>query len=312
MKIGFIGLGRMGQGMACNLVKAGVDLVVYDTNPEAVKSLVNAGAQAAASVAELASQVGVVFTSLPGPVQIEQVVLGVGGILENMTPGLVLFELSTSSLALNRRMYEAFRQKGGAMLDAPVSGGPAGAASGDLALWIGGDKEVYERHLDLLRKFSDKPRHVGNIGAGTVTKLANNVAGHMILLTMAEVFSMAVKGGVEPLELWEAMRLGVVGKQSPLFMLTNQFLPGKFDTPAFALTLAYKDVMLATGLAKELGVPMRLANMTLEEMTEAMARGWGGKDTRVYMKLQLERAGVQIEVDPQQLQSAIDAARARG
>jgi 3-hydroxyisobutyrate dehydrogenase len=310
MKIGFIGLGRMGQGMARNLAKAGVELLVYDSNPEAVKSLVDAGAQAAASVAELASQVGVVFTSLPGPVQIEQVVLGAGGILENMTPGLVLFELSTSSLALNRRMYEAFKQKGGAMLDAPVSGGPAGAASGDLALWIGGDKEVYERHLELLRKFADKPRHVGDIGAGTVTKLANNVAGHMILLTMAEVFSMAVKGGVEPLELWEAMRLGVVGKQSPLFMLTNQFLPGKFDTPAFALNLAHKDVMLATGLAKELGVPMRLANMTLEEMTEAMARGWGGKDTRVYMKLQLERAGVQIEVDPQQLQRAIDAARA--
>ena len=310
MKIGFIGLGRMGQGMARNLAKAGVELLVYDSNPDAVKSLVDAGAQAAASVAELASQVGVVFTSLPGPVQIEQVVLGAGGILENMAPGLVLFELSTSSLALNRRMYEAFKQKGGAMLDAPVSGGPAGAASGDLALWIGGDKDVYERHLDLLRKFADKPRHVGDIGAGTVTKLANNVAGHMILLTMAEVFSMAVKGGVEPLELGEAMRLGVVGKQSPLFMLTNQFLPGKFDTPAFALNLAHKDVMLATGLAKELGVPMRLANMTLEEMTEAMTRGWGGKDTRVYMKLQLERAGVQIEVDPQQLQRAIEAARA--
>ena len=102
------------------------------------------------------------------------------------------------------------------------------------------------------------------------------------------MFSVAVKAGVEPLELWQAMRLGVVGKQSPRFMLTNQFLPGKFETPAFALKLAHKDVTLATNLAKELGVPMRLANMTLEEMTEALARGWGEQDSRAYLKLYLE------------------------
>jgi len=309
MKVGFIGLGRMGQGMARNLVKGGVSLVVYDTNPEPVKELVEAGAQKAASIAELARQVEVVFTSLPGPVQVEDVVLGPQGILANMASGLVLFELSTSSLALNRRIDQAFKEKGGAMLDAPISGGPAGAASGDLALWVGGDREVYERHLDLLRKIGDKPRHVGPIGAGTVAKLAHNMAGYMILETMAEVFSVGVKAGVDPLELWEALRLGMVGKQSPLFMLVNQFLPGKYETPAFALKLAHKDVTLATGLGKELGVPMRLANMTLEEMTEALARGWGEQDSRAYLKLQLERAGVQIAVDPERLQKAISAAK---
>jgi 3-hydroxyisobutyrate dehydrogenase len=308
VKIGFIGLGRMGQGMARNLVKAGVPLVVFDANPDATQALVEAGAQAATSVADVVRQVGVVFTSLPGPPQVEEVVLGAQGILAHMAPGLVLFELSTSSLALNRRIHEAFRQKGGAMLDAPISGGPAGAATGDLALWIGGDKAVYERHLDLLRKFSDKPRHVGQIGAGTVAKLVHNMAGYMILETMAEVFSVGVKAGVDPLDLWEALRLGMVGKQSPLFMLTNQFLPGKYETPAFALKLAHKDVMLATGLGKELGVPMRLANLTLEEMTEAIGRGWGDQDSRAYLKLQLERAGVEIAVDPARLQKALKAA----
>jgi 3-hydroxyisobutyrate dehydrogenase len=242
-------------------------------------------------------------------VQVEQVVLGPEGILANMAPGLVLFELSTSSLSLNRRMYEAFKAKGGSMLDAPVSGGPAGAASGDLALWIGGDQDVYERHRDLLAKIGDKIRLVGPIGAGTVAKLVNNVAGYMILETMAEVFSLGVKAGVDPLDLWEALRLGMVGKQSPLFMLTNQFLPGKFETPAFALKLGHKDVMLATNLAKELGVPMRLANMTLEEMTEALGRGWGEQDSRAYLKLQLERAGVQIAVDPTRLEKAVRSAR---
>jgi len=309
MKTGFIGLGRMGQGMARNLVKGGVALVVYDRDPAAVQALVDAGAQAAASVADLTRQVDVVFTSLPGPVQVEEVVLGAGGILENMAHGLVLFELSTNSLSLNRRIHEAFKRKGGSMLDAPVSGGPAGAASGDLALWIGGDADVFERHLGLLRKFSDKPRRVGDIGAGTVAKLANNMAGYMILMTMAEVFSMATKAGVDPLELWQALRLGVVGKQSPLFMLTKQFLPGEYETPAFALKLAHKDVMLATGLAKELGVPMRLANMTLEEMTEALGRGWGEQDSRAYLKLQLERAGVQIAVDQERLDEVLATAR---
>lgn len=306
-QVGFIGLGRMGRGMAGNLVKRGVRLVVFDADPEATKALVDAGARAATSVAELAGQVAVVFTSLPGPAQVEEVVLGPHGVVANMAPGLVLFELSTSSLSLNRRIRDAFEDKGGSMLDAPVSGGPAGAASGDLALWVGGDREVYERHLDLLGKIGDKVRHVGPIGAGTVAKLVNNMAGYMILETMAEVFSLGVKAGVDPLDLWEALRLGVVGKQSPLFMLTNQFLPGKYETPAFALKLGHKDVMLGTGLAKELGVPMRLANMTLEEMTEALGRGWGEQDSRAYLKLQLERAGVQIAVEPARLQRAIDA-----
>lgn len=271
-----------------------------------MRNLVEAGAKAAGSVAELARTVSVVFTSLPGPAQVEEVVLGKGGLLENMAPGLVLFELSTNSLALNRRIYDAFKGKGGAMMDAPVSGGPAGAASGDLALWIGGDQDVFDRHFDLLRKFSDKPRRVGDIGAGTVTKLANNMAGYMILETMAEIFSLGAKASVDPLDLWEALRLGLVGKQSPLFMLTSQFLPGEYEKPGFALKLGHKDVMLATNLGKELGVPMRLANMTLEEMTEALGRGWGEQDSRAYLKLQLERAGVCIKVDPQRVQRAVE------
>jgi 3-hydroxyisobutyrate dehydrogenase len=308
MKIGFVGLGRMGRGMALNLAKAKVDLRVHDLSPEAVALLVGAGARAAADVAELARECDVIFTSLPGPVQVEQVVLGAGGILENMRPGLVLFDLSTSSVSLVRSLEQAFRAKGGAVLDAPISGGPAGAASADLALWIGGDAAVYERHLELLRIIGKSPRRVGDIGAGTVAKLVHNLTGYLFLASFAETFSMGVKAGVEPLELWEAMRLGMVGRGSPLNMLVNQFLPGKYEPAAFALKLAHKDVTLATGLAKELGIPMRLSNMTLEEMTEALARGMGEQDSRAYMQLQLERAGVSIAVDPQRLQQAVQAA----
>ncbi|KWF32830.1 hypothetical protein WL88_26205 [Burkholderia diffusa] len=309
MKVGFIGLGKMGMGMARNLLKADVRLVVFDVNPEAVKALVDAGAESAASVADLTTQVNVLFTSLPGPAQIESVIFGADGVLANLPPDFTLFDLSTNSLSLVRRIHDAFSKAGATMLDAPISGGPAGAASGELALWIGGDRSAYDRHLTLLHAIGNAPRHVGDIGAGTVTKLAHNLVGYMIMQSMAEVFSMAAKAGVDPLDLWEALRLGMVGKGSPLNMLVNQFLPGKYEPPAFALKLAHKDVTLATALARELGVPMRLANLTMEEMTEALADGFGEQDSRAFLKLQLQRAGVDIAVDPARLKRAVEAAR---
>ncbi len=307
-QVGFVGLGRMGQGMALNLVRAGVSLTVFDTSPEAAEVLRAAGARVAADVAELAAGSDVVFTSLPGPPQVEQVVLGEGGILENMPAGLVLFELSTSSLALARQLHAAFAERGGTMLDAPISGGPAGAASGDLVLWIGGDEGVVERYRDLLSAVGT-PHWIGNIGAGTVTKLSHNVLGYMIMESLAEVFSMATKAGVDPLDLWEALRLGVVGKASPLDLLVKQFLPGAYEPPAFALKLAHKDVRLATAMGRELGVPMRLASLIMEEMTEAVGRGFGEQDSRSFLKLQVERAGVEIAVDPDRLAKAVEATR---
>ena len=307
MKIGFIGLGRMGQAMARNLLESGVDLVVFDSNPDAAEPLVGKGAALAANVGGLAGQVDVVFTSLPGPVQVEEVILGPAGVVENMRPNLVLFDLSTSSASLARRIDEAFQTKGGAMLDAPISGGPAGAASGELAIWVGGDRAIYDTHLDLLQTIGNNPRHVGAVGAGTVIKLTHNLLACMILISLGEAFSMGTKAGVDPLELWEAMKPGVVGQKSPLDMLTAQFLPGNYEPPAFALKGAHKDVALATAMARELGVPLRVGNLTMEEMTEAIARGFGDQDSRSFLKLQLERAGVEIAVDPDRLAAAIKA-----
>jgi 3-hydroxyisobutyrate dehydrogenase len=308
--IGFVGLGRMGRGMASNLFRrSGEEVMVFDTSPEAVDALVRIGAIAASSIEELARSSTVVFTSLPGPPQVEEVVFGSGGILDNLKPGFVLFDLSTNSLSLQRRIYDAFALRGAAMLDAPVSGGPAGATSGDLAIWVGGARELYDRHLPLLRSIGDRPRYVGGLGAGTVTKLSHNMLGYMIMLSMAEVFSMAVKAGVDPLDLWESIRMGVVGKQSPLDMLTKQFLPGLYETPAMALRLGHKDMTLGTMLGHELGVAMRMADLTHAEMTEALAKGLGDQDSRAYLKLQLERADVEIAVDPDRLSAAIEGIR---
>lgn len=306
MKVGYIGLGRMGRGMALNLLKGGYDLTVYDAIPAAGQALAEAGAKVASSVAELTKSVDVIFSSLPGPPEVEAVMLGEGGVVENLSPGQAVFELSTSSLGLAKRLDAEISARGGHMMDAPVSGGPAGAASGDLAFWVGGDKDVYDRHADVLAAMGDKAIYLGPLGAGTVTKLCNNLLGQTSLVVMAEVFSLGVKGGLDPLDLWEALKLGVVGKKSIIHMLTKQFLPGEYDDPAFLMKLGHKDVALASGLAKELGVPLRLGNMALEEMTEALARGWGERDTRVHMKLQLDRAGVSIAVDKERLSRVVD------
>ena len=308
MRVGFIGLGNMGRGMASNIARSEHDLLVYDMNPDAVAALEAAGARAAGSIAQLAAECDVIFTSLPGPAQLEEVVFGADGIIANMHEGLVLFDLSTSSLALARRIHDSFIEHGGTMLDSPISGGPAGAASGDLALWIGGDEDTFKTHQELLRTFSNQPQFIGPIGAGTVTKLAHNMLGFMIMECLAEVFSVGVKAGLDPLNLWEAMRTGLVGRRSPMDMLVNQFLPGEYDTPAMALKLAHKDASLATAMGRDLGVPMRLANLTLAEMTEAIGRGFAEKDRASYLKLQLERAGVDVKVDPDRIAAAVERA----
>jgi 3-hydroxyisobutyrate dehydrogenase len=308
MTVGFIGLGRMGQGMALNLARSVTPMVVFDQQPAAAEPVLAVGATWAASVAEVARRAEVVFTSLPGPAQVREVVIGPDGVSTHMRPGLALFDLSTSSVALAREIQEVFDARGGFMLDAPISGGPAGAAAGDLAIWVGGDRAIYDRHEPLLHAFASSTFYAGPVGSGTVIKLTHNMLGFMIMLSLSEAFSLGVKAGVDPLDLWRALRLGMVGKRSPLDMLVNQFLPGTYEPPAFALRLAHKDVTLATELARQLGVPLRVADLTLAEMTEAVARGLGDQDSRSYLTLQLQRAGVEIAVDPDRLAAAVQEA----
>jgi 3-hydroxyisobutyrate dehydrogenase len=306
MKIGFIGLGTMGASMAANLQKAGHDLVVHDIRRAAAERHLAAGAQWADTPKALAALCDVVFTSLPGPPEVEEVALGDNGLLAGMTDGSTWFDLSTNSPTLVRDLNRRFAEKRLYMLDAPVSGGPKGAASGRLALWVGGDEQMFNRHKPVLDAIGDQARYIGPIGAGSVAKLVHNCAGYAIQCCLAEVFTMGVKAGVEPLALWEAVRQGAGGRRRTFDGLVDQFLPNRYDPPAFALRLAHKDVTLATQLARELKVPMHMANLALDELTEALNRGWGNRDSRVAMLLQEERAGVKIEVSEAQLKAAIE------
>ncbi|MDG2285337.1 MAG: NAD(P)-dependent oxidoreductase [Alphaproteobacteria bacterium] len=306
MRVGFIGLGTMGGGMAANLAKAGNELVVHDMNREAAEPFLSNRAIWAESPKELAEQVDVVFLSLPGPPEVRAVATGVDGLIEGLRPGGAVFDLSTNSPTAVRELSALFAEKGFEFLDAPVSGGPAGAHSGKLALWVGGDRLVFDKYKPQLDAMGDQAAYIGEVGAGSIAKLVHNCAGYTVQAALGEVFTLGIKAGVEPLDLWEAVRQGVLGRRRTFDGMINQFLPGVYEPAAFALRLAHKDVSLATALGREIGVPMRIANLTLEEMTEALNRGWGTMDSRVSLKLQLERSGVKVAVDPDRLKAALE------
>ncbi|MCE2998792.1 MAG: NAD(P)-dependent oxidoreductase [Betaproteobacteria bacterium] len=302
MRVGFIGLGTMGASIALNAIKGGFALTVHDLRRDAAQAHLKAGATWADTVEEAGREADVVLTSLPGPKEVKAVA---EGLLKVMRPGSVWFDLSTNSPTVIRELHARFAQRKVSLLDAPVSGGPAGAKSGKMALWVGGDKAEFERCRKVLDAVGDQVIHIGPIGAGSVAKLVHNCAGYAMQLALAELFTMGVKAGVDPLPLWAAIRQGSLGRKRSFDRMGDQFLQGKFDPPAFALELAHKDVTLATELAREIGVPMRLANLTYAEMTEALNRGWNRRDSRSFLILQQERAGLDIQVPVEEIEAVL-------
>jgi len=302
MRVGFIGLGTMGASIALNAIKGGFALTVHDLRRDAAQAHLKAGATWADTVEEAGREADVMLTSLPGPKEVKAVA---EGLLKVMRPGSVWFDLSTNSPTVIRELHARFAQRKVSLLDAPVSGGPAGAKSGKMALWVGGDKAEFERCRKVLDAVGDQVIHIGPIGAGSVAKLVHNCAGYAMQLALAELFTMGVKAGVDPLPLWAAIRQGSLGRKRSFDRMGDQFLQGKFDPPAFALELAHKDVTLATELAREIGVPMRLANLTYAEMTEALNRGWNRRDSRSFLILQQERAGLDIKVPVEEIEAVL-------
>jgi 3-hydroxyisobutyrate dehydrogenase len=306
MHVGFIGLGTMGASMASNLQAAGHALVVHDVRRATAAPHLAAGAVWKDTPRAVAEAAEVVFTSLPGPPEVEQVAAGPDGLLHGLRAGAAVFDLSTNAPGLVRRLDALFAARGGHLLDAPVSGGPAGARTRRLAIWVGGDRASYDRHRPLLEAMGDQPYYVGPVGAGAVAKLVHNCASFTIRAVLAEVFSMGVKAGVAPDLLWRAVRQGNSGRRRTFDGLAEKFLLGEFEPPSFALRLGHKDVSLATALGRELGVPMRLAGLALEEITEALGRGWGDRDSSSFMLLEEERAGVDIKVPRRRLEEIFE------
>ncbi|MGQ0547942.1 MAG: NAD(P)-dependent oxidoreductase [Betaproteobacteria bacterium] len=297
MRIGFIGLGAMGRPIAANLERAGHALAVNDLKK------IEGFAQWAATPMEAAKGCEVLFTSLPGPAEVQSVAPQIRSSLEK---GAAWFDLSTNSPTAVRNIHAELAGAGVHFLDAPVSGGPKGAQSGKLAIWVGGDQQVYEKFLPVLKSIGDQPLYVGSIGAGSVAKLAHNIASFSVQTALAEIFTLGVKAGVEPVALLKALRQGATGRKRTFDRLPEHWLPGRFDPADFTVRLAHKDATLALQMARDFGVPMRVGEIALAELAACLERGWGERDSRVAMTLQEERAAVSVRVPPERLQGILD------
>ena len=300
--IGFIGLGNMGAAMARNVRQAGYALIVHDVRADATRSLAEAGARVATSPAEVARQSDVSITSLPGPPEVEAVAVGSGGLLEGIAPGGVWIDTSTSRPTLIRALEPRFREKGAHVLDAPVSGGKAGAESRNLAVMVGGDRAVFVRVKPVLDAVGDKVFYAGAIGAGCVAKLVHNMIGHSVRQAVAEGLTLGVRAGVEAEALWECIRRGALGRMHYLHEgLPRTVFRGQYAPPTFSLSLARKDIGLATELAREYQVPLPLTALAEQIAIQALNRGWADQDHNVVFRLQEEAAGVEVRaprVDP--------------
>jgi 3-hydroxyisobutyrate dehydrogenase len=295
MKIGFIGLGNMGGPMALNLMKAGHTLVVHDVRRDAAKPHLEGGATWADSPQVASRGAELILTSLPGPPEVEAVALGANGIIHGAVTGTIYADLSTNSPTVMRKIHAAFKAKGVRVLDSPVSGGVIGAKRGSLQVMVGGEESIFREVKDVLGAIGNHVGYMGAIGAGSIAKLVHNMISIVTRSLIAEGFTLGVKAGVKPEALLEAIRGASFGQGLILsHMIPDVVFKGDFDSVRFALKLARKDIGLATALAREYDVPMPLATAGEQQLIEAMARGWGDRDSTSPWLLQEERARVAV------------------
>ncbi|HEV8530569.1 MAG TPA: NAD(P)-dependent oxidoreductase [Methylomirabilota bacterium] len=297
MRVGFIGLGNMGGPLASFVLKAGFSLAVHDIRREAAAALLEQGAIWTDSPAEVAARCDVICTCVPGPLEMQAVTLGVRGILEGVKPGAVVIDHTTNAPGLVREVGGALEARGAHLLDAPLDGGREGALEGQLTLFVGGDEAILRRVKPVLDTFSRSVVWVGELGAGSVTKIVHNALAMSIDLLLAECLTLGAKAGVAVPRLVEAFREGCIVSNNMTFTKRMPATLFRGDFAArFALALAYKDFRLAGDLATQHGVPTRLLDLCQLELLEAMNRGWGDQDRTKASTLQEERAGVKLRM----------------
>lgn len=275
-RIGFIGLGIMGRPMARNLLKAGYRLVVLDIKQSAVDELVAMGAEMAAVPEEIAEGCEYIITMLPDSPDVKEVVLGKKGLINGIRSGSVFIDMSSISPIVSRELSEKLEEKGAEMLDAPVSGGEPKAIEGTLSVMTGGKKDVFDRCYPILKAMAASVVYTGSIGAGNVTKLANQIIVALNIAAMSEALVLASKAGVKPELVFQAIRGGLAGStvldaKAPM-VLDRNFKPG------FRITLHIKDLKNALAASQELGVALPLTSAVMEMMQSVRADGFGEND----------------------------------
>jgi 2-hydroxymethylglutarate dehydrogenase len=292
MKLGFIGVGNMGNPMAANLLKAGHSLQVTDLRREAAQNLEEAGATWVNSPKEAATDVDWVFLSLPMPKDVEQVVLADDGVLSAMTRGGTIVDMSTNSPTVVRALAEKTKAKGVHFLDAPVSGGVRGARSGSLAIMAGGDRAVYDQCEPLLKAMGANVFYCGAIGAGNVVKLANNMLAFIHMMGAAEALVLGAKAGVDPNVLWQAVKASSGG--SFVWESGTRAILRDRLAPTFTIDLARKDIGLATQLADEFEVPLAMGKAAEALIANYQKTGYAKEDVLATIKALEEQTGTTV------------------
>ncbi|MGO9323196.1 MAG: 2-hydroxy-3-oxopropionate reductase [Terracidiphilus sp.] len=292
MRIGFIGLGIMGKPMAKNLLKAGHTLVVYDILDAPVQELVAAGATAGLSPKDVASRNDLIITMLPNSPHVKKAVLGEGGVIEGAKPGSVLVDMSSIAPLASREVAAELAKKGIEMLDAPVSGGEPKAIDGTLAIMVGGKEAVFEKVKDVLLKMGSSAVLCGDIGAGNVTKLANQIIVALNIAAMSEAFALATKARVDPERVFNAIKGGLAGS-TVLNAKAPMVLEGNYK-PGFRIELHIKDLQNALDTAHETGVPIPLTSQIMEIMQALKVDGKQTDDHGGIIQFYEKLAGVKV------------------
>jgi 2-hydroxy-3-oxopropionate reductase len=288
--IGFIGLGIMGRPMAKNLLKAGYPLVVHSRSQGPVDDLVGAGAKSAGLPKDVASQVDVLITMLPNSPDVEQVALGKDGIVEGARKGLLFLDMSTISPLVSQKVGKALAAKGVRMLDAPVSGGEKGAIDGALSIMVGGDKAVFDKALPIFQAMGKTITHLGPLGAGGFTKLANQIIVAVNLTALGEALTLAKKAGLDRDLTLTALAGGLAGSKC-LDQKKPNYLADTYN-PGFKIDLHYKDLGLIMESARALGVPLPTTAAVQELFSALRVKGRGGLDHSGVITLLEDLAGL--------------------
>ena len=261
-RLGFIGLGIMGAPMAANLLRAGYTLTVANRSRPAVDRLVAAGAAAAGGPREVAERSDVIITMLPDSPDVESVVLGPGGLIEGARPGQLLIEMSTIAPATARRAAEALAARGVAALDAPVSGGQAGAEQGTLSIMVGGDEAPFARALPILQVLGKNIVRIGGPGTGQVAKAANQMIVADTISAVAEALLLAARSGADPARVRQALLGGFAG--SRILEVHGERMLRRSFQPGFRLRLQLKDVRIAMDAARQAGMRLPVTERAYE------------------------------------------------
>ena len=294
MDIGFIGIGQMGKRMSKRILEAGYNLMVFDVRKEAVSPLLEKGAKWGNSPREVAVSCQVIFTSLPTPRDVEDVVYGENGLKSGWKEGDIFIDMSTNSPSIMRRIAEDAGAMGVTVLDAPVSGGTKAAETGDLVIMVGGDRASLEKVRAVMETMGKRILSVGDVGCGSIAKLVNNLIALTCNSITAEGFVLGVKAGINPKTLWDIITVGT-GNNWCLQQYPDTTFKGNFE-PGFKVSLAYKDMGLALELGREYAVSLPIGVAVQEDLQSTIKAGYEDKGVDAVILPWEKATGVQVRL----------------